>query len=256
MRWVPVFKKEMRLYFGSPVAYVVFTFFLLISGWFFSQISLFYSDASMRSFMQPQFGAQNLNVIDSVIRPLFTNMSVVLLFFIPMLTMRLFAEERKSGTFELLLTYPVRDGEVLAGKYLAALVLYVLLLVLTLLYPGLIAYFTRVEWGPILSGYLGLVLTGAVFLAVGVLVSSLTENQIVAGFGTFGVLLGFWIVGWGAEFAGGNLRTVLQYLSIGDHLDGFTRGLIDTKDLVYYLTGIALALFFTLRSLESKRWRG
>ena len=256
MRWVPVFKKEMRLYFGSPVAYVVFTFFLLISGWFFSQIFLFYSDASMRSFMQPQFGAQNLNVIDSVIRPLFTNMSVVLLFFIPMLTMRLFAEERKSGTFELLLTYPVRDGEVLAGKYLAALALYVLLLVLTLLYPGLIAYFTRVEWGPILSGYLGLVLTGAVFLAVGVLVSSLTENQIVAGFGTFGVLLGFWIVGWGAEVAGGNLRTGLPYLSIGDHLDGFTRGLIDTKDLVYYLTGIALALFFTLRSLESKRWRG
>ena len=202
MRWLPVFKKEMRLYFGSPVAYVVFTFFLLISGWFFSQIFLFYSDASMRSFMQPQFG-QNLNVIENVMRPLFTNMSVVLLFFMPMITMRLFAEERKSGTFELLLTYPVRDGEVLAGKYLAALALYVLLLALTLLYPGLVAYFTRVEWGPILSGYLGLVLTGAVFLAVGVLVSSLTENQIVAGFGTFGILLAFWIVGLGGRVRGG-----------------------------------------------------
>ncbi|MGH7403965.1 MAG: ABC transporter permease subunit, partial [Candidatus Rokuibacteriota bacterium] len=144
MRWLPVFKKEMRLYFGSPVAYVVFTFFLLISGWFFSQIFLFYSDASMRSFMQPQFGQnQNLNVIDNVMRPLFTNMSVVLLFFIPMLTMRLFAEEKKAGTIELLLTYPVRDGEVLAGKYLAALALYLILLGLTLLYPGLVAYFTR-----------------------------------------------------------------------------------------------------------------
>ncbi|MFI5328870.1 MAG: ABC transporter permease subunit, partial [Candidatus Rokuibacteriota bacterium] len=142
MRWLPVFKKEMRLYFGSPVAYVVFTFFLVISGWFFSQIFLFYSDASMRSFMQPQFG-QNLNVVDNVMRPLFTNMSVVLLFFIPMLTMRLFAEEKKSGTMELLLTYPVRDGEVLAGKYLAALALYLILLGLTLLYPGLVAYFTR-----------------------------------------------------------------------------------------------------------------
>ncbi|HXA96673.1 MAG TPA: ABC transporter permease subunit [Candidatus Dormibacteraeota bacterium] len=255
MSWRPIFKKEMRLYFGSPVAYVVFTFFLVISGWFFSTIFLFYSDASMRSFMQPQFG-QNLNVIENVMRPLFTNMSVVLLFFIPMLTMRLFAEEQKSGTIELLLTYPVRDGEVLAGKYLAALALYGLLLALTLLYPALIAYFTRVEWGPILSGYLGLVLTGAVFLAVGVLVSSLTENQIVAGFGTFGILLAFWIVGWGAEFAGGNLRAVLQYLSVGDHLDTFTRGLIDTKDLVYYVTGVALALFLTLRSLESKRWKG
>jgi ABC-2 type transport system permease protein len=255
MRWLPVFKKEMRLYFGSPVAYVVFTFFLVISGWFFSQIFLFYSDASMRSFMQPQFG-QNLNVIENVMRPLFTNMSVVLLFFIPMLTMRLFAEEKRSGTIELLLTYPVRDGEVLAGKYLASLVLFVLLLALTLLYPGLVAYFTKVEWGPIWSGYLGLLLTGAVFLAVGVLVSSMTENQIVAGFGTFGILLAFWIVGWGAEFAGGTLRGVLQYLSIGDHLDGFTRGLIDTKDLVYYVTGIGLALFLTLRSLDSKRWKG
>jgi ABC-2 type transport system permease protein len=230
MGWLPIFKKEMRLYFGSPVAYVVFTFFLLISGWFFSQIFLFYSDASMRSFMQPQFG-QNLNVIENVMRPLFS-------------------------TIELLLTYPVRDGEVLAGKYLASLALFALLLVLTLLYPGLVAYFTKVEWGPILSGYLGLLLTGAVFLAVGVLVSSMTENQIVAGFGTFGILLAFWIVGWGAEFAGGTLRGVLQYLSIGDHLDGFTRGLIDTKDLVYYVSGVALALFLTLRSLDSKRWKG
>jgi ABC-2 type transport system permease protein len=255
MRWLPVFRKEMRLYFGSPVAYVVFTFFLIISGWFFSQIFLFYSDISMRSFMQPQFG-QNLNITENVMRPLFTNMSVVLLFFIPMLTMRLFAEEKRAGTMELLLTYPVRDGEVLAGKFLAATGLYALLLALTFVYPGLVAYFTRVEWGPILTGYLGLVLVGATFLAVGLLISSLTENQIVAGFGTFGVLLAFWVIGWGADFAGGNMRAVLQYLSITEHMDGFSRGLVDTKDLVYYASAIALALFLTLRSLESKRWRG
>jgi ABC-2 type transport system permease protein len=255
MRWLPVFKKEMRLYFGSPVAYVVFTFFLVISGWFFSQIFLYYSDISMRSFMQPGMG-QNLNITENVMRPLFTNMSVVLLFFMPMLTMRLFAEEKKSGTIELLLTYPVRDGEVLAGKFLAAGALYVLLLALTLLYPGLISYFTRVEWGPILTGYLGLVLTGATFLSIGLLISSLTENQIVAGFGTFGVLLALWIIGWGAEFAGGNVRTVLQYVSITEHMDTFSRGLIDTKDLVYYVSAIALALFLTLSSLASKRWRG
>ena len=255
MRWLPVFRKEMRLYFGSPVAYVVFTFFLLISGWFFSQIFLFYSDASMRSFMQPQFG-QNLNITENVMRPLFTNMGVVLLFFIPMLTMRLFAEEKKSGTMELLLTYPVRDGEILVGKFLAAAALYVVLLALTLVYPALVAYFTRVEWGPILTGYLGLVLMGGTFLAVGLLVSSLTENQIVAGFGTFGILLLFWVIGWGAEFAGGTLRTVLQYLSVTEHIDTFSRGLIDTKDVVYHGSAIALALFLSLRSLESKRWRG
>src|SRR5512146_1384550 len=188
MRWLPVCKKEMRLYFGSPVAYVVFTFFLLISGWFFSQIFLYYSDASMRSFMQPGFG-QNLSITENVMRPLFTNMSVVLLFFIPMLTMRLFAEEKKSGTIELLLSYPVRDGEVLAGKFLAAQALYVVLLILTLVYPGIVAYFTRLEWGPLLSAYLGLLLPRATFLAIGLLVSSLTDNQIVAGFATFGVLL-------------------------------------------------------------------
>ena len=255
MRWLPVFRKEMRLYFGSPVAYVVFTFFLLIAGWFFSQIFLFYSDASMRSFMQPQFG-QNLNITENVMRPLFTNMGVVLLFFIPMLTMRLFAEEKKSGTMELLLTYPVRDGEILVGKFLAAAALYVVLLALTLVYPALVAYFTRVEWGPILTGYLGLVLMGGTFLAVGLLVSSLTENQIVAGFGTFGILLLFWVIGWGAEFAGGTLRTVLQYLSVTEHIDTFSRGLIDTKDVVYHASAIALALFLSLRSLESKRWRG
>lgn len=255
MRWWAVFKKEMWLYFGSPIAYVVFTFFLVISGWFFSQIFLYYSDASMRAFMQPQFG-QNLNITDNVMRPLFSNMAVVLLFFMPMLTMRLFAEEKKSGTIELLLTYPIRDGEVLASKFLAAEALFVLLLALTLLYPALVAFFTRVEWGPILSGYLGLVLAGGTFLAVGVLVSSLTENQIVAGFGTFAVLLAFWVVGWGAEFAGPNLRALLQYLSITEHMDGFSRGVIDTKDVVYYVTAIALALFLALRSLESKRWRG
>ena len=190
-------------------------------------------------------------------RPLFTNMSVVLLFFMPMLTMRLFAEEKKSGTIELLLTYPGARRRGARGQVPRR--------------RGPLrdpprphARSTRASspispassGAPILTGYLGLVLTGATFLAVGVLISSLTENQIVAGFGTFGVLLGLWIIGWGAESAGGSLRTVLQYLSITEHMDTFSRGLIDTKDLVYYLSAIALALFLTLRSLDSKRWRG
>jgi len=255
MRWLPVFKKELRLYFGSPVAYVVCTFFLLISGYFFSQIVYFYNMSSMQSAMNPTFG-QSLNPTENIMRPLFSNMSVVMLFFIPMLTMRLFAEEKKSGTIELLLSYPVRDGEVLLGKYLAAGVLYLLILALTLLYPGMVAHFARVEWGAILTGYLGLLLLGSTFLAIGVFISSLTENQIVAGFSTFGVLLALWIIGWGADFAGGTMRTVLQYLSILEHMDSFGKGVIDTKDLVYYLSAIAIALFLTLRSLEAKRWKG
>ena len=257
MRWLPIFKKEMRLYFGSPVAYVVGTFFLLISGWFFSQIFFFYNMSSMQSMMNPQQGfGQSLNPTENIMRPLFNNMSVVLLFFVPMLTMRLFAEEKKSGTIELLLTYPVRDGEVLAGKFLAAGTLYALLLVCTLLYPAMVAYFGRLEWGAVLTGYLGLLLLGATFLAIGILVSSLTENQIVAGFATFGLLLALWVIGWGADFAGGTTRSILQYLSITEHMDGFGKGVLDTKDVVYYVSAAALALFLTLRALEAKRWNG
>jgi ABC-2 type transport system permease protein len=255
MRWTAIFRKELRLYFSSPVAYVVTAFFLLISGWFFTNIFQFFHLQSMQSAMNPMMG-QSLNPSEAVMRPLLTNMSVVLLFFIPMLTMRLFAEEKKQGTMELLLTYPVRDGEILAGKYLAAGVLYVLLLVLTLLYPAMLASFTRLEWASVLTGYLGLILVGASFLAIGVFISSLTENQIAAGFSTFAVLLVLWVIGWGAEFASGGWRTLIQYLSIIEHMDGFAKGVVDTKDLVYYLSAIALALFLTLRSLDSKRWRG
>jgi ABC-2 type transport system permease protein len=173
----------------------------------------------------------------------------------PLITMRLFAEERRSGTIELLLTYPVRDGAVLLGKYLAALALYGLMLALTLLYPAIVVYFARLEWGPLLTGYLGLVLMGAAFLAVGVFASSLTENQIVASVTTFGVLLIFWVIGWSAEAAGGMWGKVLSHLSILEHFDGFAKGIIDTKDVLYYLNFTLLALFLSLRSLEARRWK-
>ena len=250
-----IFKKEMRLYFTSPVAWVVFTIFLLIAGYFFYSIFAFFTLASMQSAMNPQMG-RDLNVTDSVMRPLFSNISVILLLLMPLVTMRLFAEERRSGTIELLLTYPVRDGAVLAGKYLAALGLYAMMIALTLLYPGIVVYFARLEWGPILTGYLGLLLMGATFIAVGVFASSLTENQIVAAITTFGALLIFWILGWSADYAGGTAGKVLQFLSILEHNDSFSKGVLDTKDVLYYLNFTVLALFLTLRSLEARRWKG
>jgi len=250
-----IFKKEMRLYFTSPVAWVVFTIFLLIAGYFFYSIFAFFTLASMQSAMNPQMG-RDLNVTDSVMRPLFSNISVILLLLMPLVTMRLFAEERRSGTIELLLTYPVRDGAVLAGKYLAALGLYAIMIALTLLYPGIVVYFARLEWGPIFTGYLGLLLMGATFIAVGVFASSLTENQIVAAITTFGALLIFWILGWSADYAGGTAGKVLQFLSILEHNDSFSKGVLDTKDVVYYLNFTVLALFLTLRSLEARRWKG
>jgi len=250
-----IFKKEMRLYFTSPVAWVVFTIFLLIAGYFFYSIFAFYTLASMQSAMNPQMG-RDLNVTDSVMRPLFSNISVILLLLMPLVTMRLFAEERRAGTIELLLTYPVRDGAVLAGKYLAALALYAIMIALTLLYPAIVVYFARLEWGPILTGYLGLLLMGATFIAVGVFASSLTENQIVAAITTFGVLLIFWILGWSADYAGGTAGKVLQFLSLLEHNDSFSKGVLDTKDVLYYLNFTLLALFLTLRSLEARRWKG
>ena len=251
-----IYKKELRLYFTSPVAYIVLTIFLLIAGLFFSAIFQGFARASMQMALQQQMGGRDLNVTDNVIRPLFGNMSVILLLLMPLVTMRLFAEERRSGTMELLLTYPVRDGAVLVGKYLAAFTLYAVMLVGTLAYPAMLAAFARVEWASLAAGYIGLVLMGALFLAVGLFASSLTENQIVAAVVTFGILLVLWIVGWVADFAGGAAGTALTHLSILEHNDAFAKGVLDTKDIIYFVDLTLLALFLAFRALESRRWSG
>jgi ABC-2 type transport system permease protein len=228
------------------------TIFLLIAGYFFYSIFAYFTLASMQSAMNPAM-ARDLNVTDSVMRPLISNVSVILLLLLPLLTMRLFAEERRSGTIELLLTYPVRDGAVLIGKYLAALALYALMIALTLLYPLMVTYFARLEWGPVLTGYAGLLLMGAAFIAVGLFASSLTENQIVASITTFGILL-ISDLGWSATR--GRRCRPRRHLSILEHNDSFARGVLDTKDVLYYLDFTVLALFLTLRSLEARRWKG
>ena len=255
MRAWAVFKKEVRLYFSSPIAYAVFAIFALVAGWFFYNVFAFYTLVSMQAAMNPMM-ARDMSVTEGVLRPLFQNISVIMLLMMPILTMRLFAEEKKSGTIELLLTYPVRDGEVLFGKYLAALGIFVGMLSLTAAYPVLVAWTTHLEWGPLLTGYLGLLLQGAAFIAVGILISSLTENQIVAAVATFGTLLLFWVISWAANSAGPNLGRILSHLSLTEHFDSFAKGVIDTKDVTYYLNLTILSLFLTLRSLDSKRWRG
>jgi ABC-2 type transport system permease protein len=200
--------------------------------------------------------ARDLSVTEGVLRPLFQNISVIMLLMMPILTMRLFAEEKKSGTIELLLTYPVRDGEVLFGKYLAALTVFAGMLALTLVYPLLVAWTARLEWGPLVTGYLGLLLQGAAFIAVGILVSSLTENQIVAAVATFGTLLIFWVISWATDAAGPTFGRILTHLSLTEHFESFAKGVIETKDVIYYVNLTILSLFLTMRSLESKRWRG
>ena len=255
MRAWAIFKKELRVYFSSPIAYAVLTIFALISGWFFYNVFAFYVMASMQAAMNPMM-ARDMSVIEGVLRPLFQNMSVIMLLMMPILTMRLFSEEKKSGTIELLLTFPVRDGEVLLGKYLAALAVFAAMLAITLAYPLIMAWVTPLELGPLATGYLGLLLQGAAFIAIGILISSLTENQIVAAVATFGTLLIFWVIAWASDSAGGNLGRILSHVSLTEHFDSFSKGVIDTKDLIYYLDLTILALFLTLRSLDSKRWRG
>ena len=192
MKVWPIFKKEMRLYFTSPIAYAVIAFFLILAGYFFFAIFDFFTLASLQTAMNPQMG-RDLNVTDSVMRPLFSNISVILLLLMPLLTMRLFAEERRSGTIELLLTYPVRDGAVLLGKFFAALALYVHHAGPDARVPGPRLLLRPSRVGAVLTGYLGLLLLGSAFIAVGLFASSLTENQIIAAMTTFGILLLFWV---------------------------------------------------------------
>jgi ABC-2 type transport system permease protein len=255
MRAWALYKKEMRVYFTSPIAYAVFAVFTIVVGFFFFAVFNYYQLISQQAAMNPM-AARDLSVTEGVLRPLFQNISVIMLFMLPIVTMRLFAEEKRSGSIELLLTYPIRDGEVLLGKYLAALSVLLGMLALTLAYPAMVASAAQLEWGTLLTGYLGLILQGAAFIAVGVLISSLTENQIVAALATFGTLLMFWVISWASDAAPGGIGRILSHLSITEHFETFAKGVIDTKDLIYYLNLTILSLFLTLRSLESKRWRG
>jgi ABC-2 type transport system permease protein len=251
----PVFKKELRSYFVSPIAYVVMVMFLAIAGYFFYSSFAFFNFIGFEAMSNPMM-ARNLNITEGVLRPLYGNLGVVLLFILPLLTMRLFAEEKKQGTIELLLTYPLRDLAVVLAKFAACLTVYTLMLALTALYPVLLMIYAQPEIGPILAGYVGLFLLGAAFIALGTLASSLTENQIVAAAISFGVLLIFWVIGWSSQFASGDVGRLISHLSLLDHFDSFPKGVIDTKDVVFFVSFMVLCLFLTLRSLESHRWRG
>jgi ABC-2 type transport system permease protein len=245
--------KELNTYFRSPIAYGVMAFFALITGYFFYAATAFFVQRSLESAMMGQ--SVPMNVDEWVVRSLLSNVGVVCLFLIPMITMRLFAEEKRSGTIELLATSPLRDMEIIAGKWMAAMVLYAALLGISLVnILTLFAYGTP-DWRPMMVGYLGLLLQGGALLALGTFISSCTKNQIVAAVAGFGVCLLLWVLDWVSSFESGALYQVIGYLSVVSHFEPFARGVIDSKDVTYYLTMIALGLFLTARSMESMRWR-
>ena len=181
---------------------------------------------------------------------------LIMLFLFPLITMRTYAEEKRSGTIELLLTSPVTDVEIIIGKFLGAMLLYAAMLAVTLIHIGILFIFGNPEWKPIATGYLGLLLMGGCFLSLGLFISSLTKNQIVAAMATFAVFLMLWVINWISTFVGPTTQTVLQYLSLTEHFDDFAKGIIDTKHVIYYLSFMAFGLFLTAKSVDSERWRG
>ena len=246
--------KELRSLFGSPVAWVLMGLFAFLFGWFYNV----YLDYFMQSSMQSQFGGgpQTANVNASIIRPLLSNTSVLVLFLLPMVTMRTYSEEKRSGTIELLLTSPITDAEIVLGKFLGAVGLYGGLLAVTMAYMAVLFAFGRPDWRPLLSGYVGLLLMGSCFLSMGLFISSTTKNQMVAGSATFVVALFFWIINWFSNSVGPTLSAILSYLSITEHMDDFSKGIIDTKHVIFYVSFIAFGLFLTLKSTDAERWRG
>ena len=239
------FLRELRAYFFSPLAYVVLFFFLLVHGFIFAMIVSFLNDP--RSPGGPPLG-------------LFFGGTLffwlILLFVGPVLTMRLLSEELKSGSIEVLMTAPVTEGQVVAGKYLAALTFYLFLWLPTLAYAGIIAYFEKVDWGPVAAGYLGVLGIGALFLAVGTFASALSKNQLVAAIVTFALLILFFSFGLLENLV--NDETAKQafgYLNLWDQMDDFAKGIIDTRRLVYYASASVFFLFLTARALEDRKWR-
>jgi ABC-2 type transport system permease protein len=249
---IAIADKELRSYFASPIAYIIIGFFALPFGVFF----YLYLEAFLRQSMQmAQFGG-NLNVNQQVIRLVLQNASVIILFVMPMITMRTYAEEKRSGTIELLLTSPVTDFQIIIGKFLGALGLYIAMLLVTLLYVAILFVYGHPEWRPLVAAYLGLLLMGGAFLSVGLFISSTTDNQIVAAIVSFVVFLLLWIVGWFADSAGPTMGPITSYLSITEHFEDFSKGVIDTKHVLYYLSLITFGLFLTAKSVDSERWRG
>ncbi len=256
---IAIAKKELNIYFATPIAYVMFTLFVVIGSYFFLRLLGAYESASLQymRFNNPEM-MNRLNFQDAIFRNLFGNLGVILIFIVPFLTMRLVAEEKRTKTIELLYTTPITPAEIVWGKYLAAVLILLCTLALTLTYPVLVQVVAKdqngVEWRSVLLGYLGLLLMGSAFMAIGLFISSLTESQVVAALVTFVALLMLWIIGWAAQDAEGGTREVITYLSSVSHLDSFSRGTLDLKDITYFVSIVVLGLFATQRSIEAHRW--
>ena len=230
-----VAQRELRSYFLSPLAYVVIALFLALAGYLFALILANAREASLRGLVQ--------------------NISVLYLFIVPAISMRLLAEEQRTGTVELLLTNPVQEWEIVTGKFLASIMLVLVMLACTLLFPAFLFIFGSPDKGPIITGYLGIFLQAAAFLSIGLWASSLTQNQIVAAIVSFALLLIFWLSDNLGQFLGGTIGQIVSYTSVNSHFQSFPQGVIESKDVIYYLTLVIAGIVLSTLSLQSRRYR-
>jgi gliding motility-associated transport system permease protein len=247
--------KEIKSYFASPIAYIVIGLFALMYGYFYAVMLYYFVRQSMQMGQFGQ-GPAPMNVNQQMLRPLLQNVTILALFLLPMITMRTYAEEKRSGTIELLLTSPITDFQIIMGKFLGALALYAIMLAVSLVHIAILFKFGTPEWKPIATAYLGLLLMGGCFISLGLFISSLTKNQVVAATITFAVFLMLWVITWIGSFAGPTVESLTSYLSIIEQFDDFAKGVVDTSHLIYYFSFITFGLFLTAKSVDSERWRG
>jgi len=228
-------RKELRTFFDSHIAYIVITIFLLICGWFFFSDLFLVNQASMRN--------------------LFGIIPFIFMFFVPAVTMRLISEEKRSGTIEVLVTLPVKDHEIILGKFLAGLILIAVAVILTSLYAITLSGIGDFDFGSVVSGYIGLIFLGAAYLSIGIFTSSLTQNQIVAFITSFVIIFALFMLDKVLMFMPTLLASFLEYLSVSYHFSNISRGVIDSRDVIYYLSLIFFFLFLAVRSLENRKWR-
>lgn len=244
-------KRDFKAYFSSPIAYIVIGLFQLITGYMFFSIL---SNFNLSSMQFQQMG-KGMSIAEGVVMPLMGNINVTLLFFTPFIAMRLFAEEKRQHTIELLMTSPVTLWQMILGKFLSSLAFVLLMLSFTLIYPIILAVTGNPDVGPMLTSYLGTVMLVSCYLSLGIFFSSLTEHQIIAVVFTFAFSLLFWLISWASQIAGPVLSEVFSYLSLINHFANFSKGVINSSDVVFYLSFVGFGLFLTHRALDSYRWR-
>ena len=253
-----IFEKEFKSFFYSPMAYIVIGVFTALTGLFFYlYLSSFVEAAFMDQIRAQQYRQmpQKFNVNMMLIRPFFWNIALISLFTLPAISMRLYSEEKRQGTVELLYTTPISSVQIIMGKFLAGLAFYIIMLIPTMFFQSLLFLYGNPEFLPVLSGYIGLIFMGGAFISVGLFISTTTENQIIAAISGFALSLILWVIGWGASYAGPIWSPVLNYISIINHFEDFAHVVIDSAHIAYYLLFTFFGLYLSLKSIESIKWR-